>query len=257
MATKPGGVIFRFILGMLLSVGVMGALLYLCLPLDGPAFLSGAFEEGPTAELMQKTQDIWGWVLLGLNLVALAGILTCPTKDFSSKKGQKPGARLMFPAFCGTLLLLVLLVILAVPAFFAGVLQFGRWYGFTTIAGSVLLVLLTYLLGSRCVPLVRSVEGLKDGIPRGLRIAEGILVALFAGAAVYVAWKTQRWYLLPAGILLGLLPGTLCEWAVAKRNSGVRAGYLALRTLRGIGLVAFFPVTVPVLLFALFSSRNR
>lgn len=32
---------------------------------------------------------------------------------------------------------------------------------------------------------------------------------------------------------------------------------LCLRTLRGIGLVAFCPITVPVLLYALFSSRSR
>ena len=58
-------------------------------------------------------------------------------------------------------------------------------------------------------------------------------------------------------ILLALLPGTLCEWALAKRRAGVRLGYLCLRTLRGIGLVAFCPITVPVLLYALFSSRSR
>ena len=57
--------------------------------------------------------------------------------------------------------------------------------------------------------------------------------------------------------VLALLPGTLCEWALAKRRSGVRLGYLCLRTLRGIGLVAFCPITVPVLLYALFSSRSR
>ncbi len=253
---KSGDVIFRFILALLLSCDIMAVLLYFSLPLGGN-YLSGVFEDGPAAKVMEKTQDIWGWVLLGLNLVALAGILTCPTKDFSSKKGQKPGARLMFPAFCGTLLLWALLVILSCKPFLAGMVQFGHWYGFATIAGGVLLVLLMYLLGSRSIPLVRSVEGLGNAFPKGLRIAEGILVALFAAATAYVAWKTRRWYLPPAGILLALLPGTLCEWGLAKRRSGVRLGYLCLRTLRGIGLVAFFPVTVPVLLYALFSSRSK
>ena len=254
---KTGGVVFRFILGLLLSCGIMGALLYFCFPLDGTAFLSGAFEDGTTGEVMQKTQDIWGWVLLGMNLVTVAGILTCPTKDFTSKKGQKYGARLFFPAFCGTLVLLGMLVVLCSPGLLAGFLQFRRWYSFATVAGSFLLVLLMYILGSRCVPLFRSVEGLGKDFPKGLRIAEGILVALFAGAATYVAWHTMRWYLLPVGILLALLPGTLCEWALAKRRSGLRVNYLLLRTLRAIGLVVFFPITVPVLLYALFSSRNK
>jgi len=253
---KAGGVIFRFLLGMLLSCGIMAALLFLCLPLDGPGFLSRAFEEGPTAEMMQKTQDIWGWVLLGMNLVALAGLLACPVKESSSKKGRQSGLRLLFPAFCGTLILLALLEILSVPAFFAGFLQFVRWYGFAMIAGSVLLVLLMYFLGSRCVPLVRSVEALGNGYPRGIRIAEGLLVAFFSGAALYFAWHTMRWYLLPVGVLLALLPGTLCEWALAKRRSGVRLGYLCLRTLRGIGMVVFFPVTLPVLLYALFKYER-
>ena len=252
---KTGGVIFRFILAFLLSCGILAVLLYPCLSYGN--FLSGAFEDGPVAKEMEMTQDIWGWVLLGMNLVALLGILTCPVKDFSSKKGQKAGARLAFPAFCGALLLLVLMTILCVPGFLAGLLQFARWYSFTMIAGGVLLVLLMYLLGSRCVPLVRSVEGLGSGFPRGLRIAEGLLVAVFAGAALYFAYRTNRWYLPPVAILLALLPGTLCEWALAKRRSGVRIGYLCLRTLRGIGLVAFFPVTVPVLLIALFSSRSQ
>ncbi|NLZ18806.1 MAG: hypothetical protein GXY24_00840 [Bacteroidales bacterium] len=253
---KTGGVIIRFLLGMLLSWGIMAALLFFSLPLDGPGFLSRAFEEGPTAEMMQKTQDIWGWVLLGMILLALAGLLACPVKGFSSKRGRQSGLRLLFPAFCGTLILLALLEILCVPAFFTGFLQFGRWYGFATIAGSVLLVLLMYFLGSRCVPLVRSVEALGNGCPRGIRIAEGLLVAFFSGAAVYFAWHTMRWYLLPAGILLALLPGTLCEWALARRRSGVRIGYLCLRTLRGIGLVVFFPVTIPVLLYALFKNGS-
>ena len=36
----------------------------------------------------------------------------------------------------------------------------------------------------------------------------------------------------------------------------MRLGYLCLRTLRGIGLVAFFPVTIPVLLYALFARKQ-
>ena len=142
------------------------------------------------------------------------------------------------------------------PVLLASFVEFFKIDTFLSVAGLVLLVILTYLLGSRCVPLFRSVEGLGSGFPKGLRIAEGLLVALFAGAAVYFAWKTMRWYLLPAGILLALLPGTLCEWALAKRRSGLRVSSLFLRTLRGVGLVAFFPVTVPVLLYALFSSRK-
>lgn len=254
---KTGGVIFRFILGALLSCGIMGALLYFCFPLDGPAFLSGAFEDGMTGEVMQKTQDIWGWVLLGLNLAALAGILSCPTKEYASKKGQKYGARLFFPVFFGTLVLLAVLVVLGSPGLLAGFLQFRRWYSFTMTAGSFLLVLLMYILGSRSVPVFRSVEGLGKDFPKGVRIVEGLLVALFAGAAAYVAWHTVRWYLLPIGVFLALLPGTLCEWSLAKRRSGYRMNYLLLRTLRGIGLVVFFPVTVPVLLIALFSSRSK
>lgn len=234
---------------MLFSCGIMAVLLYFSLPLS-ENYLSGVFEDTPAAKVMEKTQDIWGWVLLGMNLAALAGILTCPTK------GKMIGVRLLIPALCGTLLLWALLAVLGARPFLAGVLQYGRWYGFTTISGSVLLVLLMYILGSRAVPSVRSAEGIGKGFPRGLRIAEGVLVALFAGAALYVAYNTMRWYLLPAGVLLALLPGTLCEWAVAKRRSGVRLGYLCLRTLRGIGLVAFFPVTVPVLLIALFSSPS-
>ncbi len=241
---KTGELVFRFILALLLSCGLMGVLLYFSLPLGGN-YLAGVFEDGAAAKIMEKTQDIWGWVLLGMNLVALAGILACPKKGLPAVS-----------AICGTLLLWALLVILCCKPFLAGMIQFGRWYGFATIAGSVLLVLLLYILGSRCVPSVRSAEGIGNAFPKGLRIAEGLLVALFAGAAAYFAWKTRRWYLVPAGILLALLPGTLCEWAVARRRSGLRLSYLFLRTLRGIGLVAFFPVTVPVLLYALFSSRK-
>ena len=242
---KTGDLVFRFILALLLSCGLMGVLLFFSLPL-GENFLTGVFEDGPAAKIMEKTQDIWGWVLLGMNLVALAGILAC------AKKGVP-----VVSAICGTLLLWALLVILCCKPFLAGMIQFGRWYGFATIAGSVLLVLLMYILGSRCIPPTRTAEGLGKGFPRGLRIAEGVLVALFAGVALYFAWRTMRWYLIPAGILLALLPGTLCEWALAKRRSGVRLSYLCLRTLRGIGLVTFFPVTLPVLLIALFSSSSR
>lgn|GEM_PF-3729158 len=148
-----------------------------------------------------------------------------------------------------------LAVVLCSPPLLASFLEFFRIDTFLSVAGLVLLVLLTYFLGSRSVPLFRSLEGLGNGFPKGLRIAEGLLVALFAGVAAFFAWKTLRWYLVPAGILLALLPGSLCEWSVAKRRSGLRVNYLLLRTLRGIGLVAFFPVTVPVLLYALFSSR--
>lgn len=63
----------------------------------------------------------------------------------------------------------------------------------------------------------------------------------------------MRLYMIPPAIVLALLPGTLCKWVLAKRRSGFRAKYLFLRTLRAIGLIAFCPVTVPVLLYALFS----
>ena len=58
-------------------------------------------------------------------------------------------------------------------------------------------------------------------------------------------------------VLLGLLPGTLCEWGLAKRRSGYRGNYLFLRTLRAVGLIVFCPITVPVLLYALFSPSSR
>lgn len=258
---KTGGLIARFLLGTLLSCGLMAALLYPCLPFGAQGagtdghFLSQVYEKASAGEVMQKTQYVWGWVLLALNLFAAAGLLACPTKDLPSKKGKYAGARLFFPAFCGTLVLLGLAVVLCSPPLLASFLEFFKIDTFLSVAGLVLLVILTYFLGSRSVPLFRSLEGLGNGVPKGLRIAEGLLVALLAGVAVFFAWKTLRWYLLPAGILLALLPGTLCEWAVARRRSGLRANYLFLRTLRGLGLVTFFPVTVPVLLYALFSSR--
>ena len=259
---KTGSLIARFLLGTLLSCGLLAVLLYPCLPFGAQGaeadgrFLSQVYEKASAGAVMEKTQYVWGWVLLGLNLLAAAGLLACPTKDFSSRKGKYAGARLFFPAICGTLVLLGLAVVLCSPVLLASFVEFFKIDTFLSVAGLVLLVILTYLLGSRSVPLFRSVEGLGSGFPKGLRIAEGLLVALFAGAAVYFAWKTMRWYLLPAGILLALLPGTLCEWALAKRRSGLRVSYLFLRTLRGVGLVAFFPVTVPVLLYALFSSRK-
>lgn len=255
---KTGSLIGRFLLGTLLSCGLLAALLYPCLPFGAPAggrFLSQVYEKASTGEVMEKTQYVWGWVLLGLNLLAAAGLLACPSQVKSSKTGRMAGARLFFPAFCGTLVLLGLAVVLCSPALLASFVEFFKIDTFLSVAGLVLLVILLYLLGSRSVPLFRSLEGLGSGFPKGLRIVEGLLVALFAGAAAYFAWKTQRWYLVPAGILLALLPGTLCEWALAKRRSGLRVNYLCLRTLRGIGLVAFFPVTVPVLLYALFARK--
>lgn len=258
---KTGSVIGRFLLGVLLSCGLLAGLLYPCLPFGANEvdanYLSGVFEKAAAGDVMEKTQDIWGWVLVGLIMVAAAGILTCPVKDFSSKKGKYAGSRLFFPAFCGTLVLLGIEVVLASPSLLAGFLEFYKINTFLSVAGLVLLVILMYFLGSRSVPLFRSVEGLGGGFPKGLRIAEGVLVALFAGAALYFAVKTMRLYLVPPAILLGLLPGTLCEWALAKRRSGLRVNYLFLRTLRGIGLVAFCPVTLPVLLYALFSSPSR
>ena len=67
------------------------------------------------------------------------------------------------------------------------------------------LVILMYLLGSRSVPLFRSVEGLGNNFPKGVRIAEGVLVALFAGAALYYGIPTMRLYMLPCAVMLGLL----------------------------------------------------
>lgn len=256
---KKGSVTPRFILGTLLSCGLLAVLLYPCLPFGAQEagtdvnFLSRAYEKAAAGDLMEKTQDIWGWVLLGLNLFAAAGILACPSKLVTSKSGRTAGARLFFPAFCGTLVLLSMMVVAASPYLLAGFLQFVSLYTFTAVSGLVVLVILMYILGSRSVPLFRSFEGLGNDFPKGLRIAEGVLVALFAGVSVYFAARTMRLYLVPPAILLALLPGTLCEWVLAKRRSGFRTNYLFLRTLRAIGLVAFCPVTVPVLLYALFS----
>jgi len=259
---KHGAVIARFLLGTLLSCGLLAVLLYPCLPFGdrgagaGGNFLAKAYEHAAAGDLMEKTQDIWGWVLLGLILAAAAGLLACPSKIAGSKKGRYAGARLFFPAFCGTLVLLGIEVVLASPSLLAGFLQFRTINPFLSIAGLVLLVILMYLLGSRSVSLFRSFEGIGSTFPKGLRIAEGLLVALFAGAALYFGIKTMRFYLVPPAILLALLPGTLCEWALAKRRSAFRANYLLLRTLRAIGLVAFCPVTVPVLLYALFARSK-
>ncbi len=257
---KAGSATGRFLLGVLLSCGLLAVLLYLGPLQDGPGaeaggnFLSKVYTEATPGDLMEKTQDIWGWVLVGLNLTALAGFFACPVKGVSGKKKAAAGLRLFFPGLCGTLVLLAVLTVLCVPALLAGFIEFLRINPFLTIAGLVLLVALMYLLGSRSIPLFRSAEGLGNNFPKGLRIAEGILVALFAGIALFYGIRTMRLYLLPVGILLALLPGTLCEWALAKRRSGLRLMYLCMRTLRGIGLVAFCPVTVPILLYALFSA---
>lgn len=260
---KKGAVIARFLLGTLLSCGLLAGLLYPCLPFGakgaeaGGNFLTKVYENATAGDLVEKTQNIWGWTLLALNLVAAAGLLSCPVKTVSSKNGKYAGARLFFPAFCGTLVLLGIEVVLASPSLLAGFLDFRRINTFVAIAGLAVLVILMYLLGSRSVPVFRSVEILGNSFPKGLRIIEGILVALFAGVAIYFGIKTMRLYMIPPAILLALLPGTLCEWQLAKRRSGFRLNYLFLRTLRAIGLIAFCPVTVPVLLYALFSPRSR
>ena len=248
----------RFLLGVLLSCGLLAVLLYPCFrgAEAGGTFLSPVYENAAPGDLMERTQNSWGWVLLGLNLAALAGVLTCPSKDVASKKKGSAALRLFFPGLCGMLVLLGLVAVLCVPALLAGFVESLRISPFLMIAGLVLLVGLMYLLGSRSVPRFRAAEGLGNSFPKGLRIAEGILVALLAGVALYYGIRTMCLYLLPAGILLGLLPGTLCEWALAKRRSGLRLMYLCLRTLRGIGLVVFFPVTLPVLLYALFSRKD-
>lgn len=259
---KGGSVTGRFLLGVLLSCGLLAVLLYLG-PLHGVGgaeagadFLAPVYEQAAPGDLMERTQDIWGWVLLGLNLAALAGVLACPVKNPSTKKKRSGSLHLFFPGLFGMLVLLGLMAVLCVPGLLAGFIEFLRINPFLTAVALVLLVVLMYLLGSRGVPLFRSAEGLGNSFPKGLRIAEGILVALFAGVALFYGIKTMRLYLLPAGILLALLPGTLCEWALAKRRSGLRLMYLCLRTLRGIGLVAFCPITVPILLIALFSPQS-
>lgn len=260
---KKGAVIARFLLGTLLSCGLLAGLLYPCLPFGakgaeaGGNFLTKVYENATAGDLVEKTQNIWGWTLLALNLVAAAGLLSCPVKTVSSKNGKYAGARLFFPAFCGTLVLLGIEVVLASPSLLAGFLDFLRINTFVAVAGLAVLVILMYLLGSRSVPVFRSVEILGNSFPKELRIIEGILVALFAGVAIYFGIKTMRLYMIPPAILLALLPGTLCEWQLAKRRSGFRLNYLFLRTLRAIGLIAFCPVTVPVLLYALFSPRSR
>lgn len=267
--SKTASVVFRFILGLLLACGILFVFLYPCLPLGGNdagvlreklplqerPFLRAAFGgEGSAASLMEVTQDLWGWVLLGLNLLSLIGFLACPAQVAPKKKGSASG-RLAIPALCGLLVLLVLLAICCVPSLLAGFIQFVDWYRFSMGAGLLLLLVLMYLLGSRGVQRIREVEGI-GGIPRGVRLAEGFLVALFAATVLLPALRTMRLYLFPLAVLLALLPGTLCEWAGARRRSGLRLMYLALRTLRGLALVAFCPITVPLLLFALFSRKN-
>ena len=119
---KKGSVIARFLLGTLLSCGILAALLYFSLPF-GENYLAGVFEEGAAGKLMERTQDIWGGVLIGMNLVALAGLVICP------KKGVP-----LFPAICGLLLLCALLVILGAKPFLAGLIQFGRMNSFMMIS---------------------------------------------------------------------------------------------------------------------------
>ena len=130
---KNGAVIARFILGVLLSCGLLAGLLYPCLPFGGAMgeeaggnFLTKVYENATAGDLVEKTQNIWGWVLLGLNIAAAAGLLACPVKDFTSKKGKYAGARLFFPAFCGTLVLLGIEVVLASPSLLTGFRQTRR-----------------------------------------------------------------------------------------------------------------------------------
>lgn len=116
---KNSAVIARFLLGTLLSCGLLAGLLYPCLPFGtkgaeaGGNFLTHVYENATAGDLVEKTQNIWGWVLLGLNIAAAAGLLACPAKIASSKSGKYAGARLFFPAFCGTLVLLGIEVVLA------------------------------------------------------------------------------------------------------------------------------------------------
>ena len=127
---SKGAVIARFLLGTLLSCGLLAGLLYPCLPFgakdaDGN-FLSRVYENATAGDLVEKTQSIWGWVLLALVLVAAAGLLSCPVKILPSKNGKYAGARLFFPAFCGTFVLLGIEVVLASPSLLAGFLDFLR-----------------------------------------------------------------------------------------------------------------------------------
>ena len=257
---KDESAVPRFLLGLVLSCGLMAGLLYPCLPFGGghadANFLSKAYEKAAAGDVMDKTQFIWGWVLLAWIVICAIDLLTCPVKEITSKKGKQAAARLFFPALLGTVVLVGVMIVLCSPALLAGFVEFFKSNTFLSFAGLVILLLLMYLAGTRSVPQFRSVEGLGNNFPKGLRIAEGVLVALFAGAALYYGIPTMRLYMLPCAVMLGLLPGTLCEWSLAKRHSGHRLGYLFLRTLRGIGLIAFCPVTVPVLIYALFAPST-
>ena len=65
---KDEGVVPRFLLGLVLSGGLMAGLLYPCLPFGGgnagASFLAKAYEKAAAGDVMDKTQFIWGWVLL-------------------------------------------------------------------------------------------------------------------------------------------------------------------------------------------------
>lgn len=260
MSKNPKGEsdLLTFLLGVLLACGLLAALLLPALPAD--AKWSGATVLYPLSDLTLLAQENMGWALLGCILLAAAGCLLCPSPErFRQKKaaGVKVAARRMaLPALCGMLVLLAVLAVLCVPDLYRGLLLWAGGHRGLTVAAALVLVPGMYLLGSRAVPPVRDVEGSGKALSRGLRIFEGVLVALFCAAVVLPVWKGLRLYLLPLAVLLALLPGTLCEWRLAKRATGLRPMYLALRTLRGLGMVVFFPFTLLALGYALVSGKE-
>ena len=222
MSKNPKGEsdLLTFLLGVLLACGLLAALLLPALPAD--AKWSGATVLYPLSDLTLLAQENMGWALLGCILLAAAGCLLCPSPErFRQKKaaGVKVAARRMaLPALCGMLVLLAVLAVLCVSDLYRGLLLWAGGHRGLTVAAALVLVPGMYLLGSRAVPTVRDVEG--------------------------------------SAVLLALLPGTLCEWRLAKRATGLRPMYLALRTLRGIGMVVFFPFTLLALGYALLTKNK-
>jgi len=256
-SAKPDGLILTYLLGLLLAGGILFALVY-------PFYRDGAQWGGseilyPLDDLTLLVQQYAGWGLLALVLLAALGCLACPSERRFRQKGEtlrEAGRKLWIPSFLGFVIFLAEVAALCVPSVFNGLQLFAKEHLVLTIAAAAVLVLVQYILGSRAVPLVRTVEGSEDKIPSSLRIFEGVMVAVFCGIVILPVYKTLRVYLLPLAVLLALLPGTLAEWRIARRGSGLRPMYLALRALRGIGMVVGFPFTLAALVYALVARKQ-